>query len=138
MVDRVTERQRALREGFIAELALSFAYPPCSRHDDAADDGSDRVKMVYAYALGLLRNAPRAIRLSALILRMHDHKGDLFVVCARPLPGDLQRALRCAWRDLGNESEENVSFEEPRAERWKRVWEMRRFCDGQDKVSSRD
>ncbi len=84
------------------------------------------------------RPAPRAIRLSALILRMHDHKGDLFVVCARPLPGDLQRALRCAWRDLGNESEENVSFEEPRAERWKRVWEMRRFCDGQDKVSSRD
>ncbi len=138
MIDRVTGRQRALREGFIAEPALSFAYPPCSRHDDAADDGSDRVKMVYAYALGLLRNAPRAIRLSALILRMHDHKGDLFVVCARPLPGDLQRALRCAWRDLGNESEENVSFEEPRAERWKRVWEMRRFCDGQDKVSSRD
>jgi hypothetical protein len=43
MIDCVTGRQRALREGFIAELALSFAYQPCPRHDDAADDGSDRV-----------------------------------------------------------------------------------------------
>ena len=73
------------------------------------------------------RPAPRAIRLPALILRMHDHKGDLFVVCARPLPGDLRRALRRAWREVGDECGENVSFEEPGAERWRWVWRARRF-----------
>ncbi len=125
--DRVAERQRALREGFLGELTLALAHPPCSRHDDTADDRSDRVRLAYAYALGLLRDAPRAVRLSALILRLHDHKGELFVVCARPLPGDLRRALRRAWREVGDECEENVSFEAPGAERWRWVWKARRF-----------
>ncbi len=127
MEDRVAERQRALREGFLGELTLALAHPPCSRHDDTADDRSDRVRLAYAYALGLLRDAPRAVRLSALILRLHDHKGELFVVCARLLPGDLRRALRRAWREVGDECEENVSFEAPGAERWRWVWKARRF-----------
>ena len=127
MEDRVTERQRALREGYAAELPLFLAHPPCSCRGDAADDGADRVRLAYAYALGLLRDAPRAVRLSALILRLHDHKGELFVVCARPLPSDLRRALRRAWREVGDECEENVSFEAPGAETWQNAWSGRRF-----------
>ena len=110
---RWMDRQRNLRRGWLTQVAQHDAYPPCSRHDDAADDQAERVKLTWAYAMGLLGDVERAAAASALILRMHDHKGDLYVLCLRPLPGNMCRALRRAWSELGNEAAECVHFELP-------------------------
>ncbi len=129
MTERSVERQRALRAGWLGDMAAHTAYPPCSRHDDDADDRAERVKLAFAYAMGLLRSRERAAEASELILRLHDHKGDLHVLCVRPLPGEMRRALRRAWREMGAEAAENVTFELPDSPAWASTWEARRFED---------
>lgn len=131
MTERWIGRQRAQRAGALDDLALWYAYPPSSRHDDAADDSAERVKLAWAYAVGLLRDRALAARLSSDVIRLHDHKGELSVLCVRPLPRDLRRALCRAWAEMGAEAAENVVFEWPGSPTWTATWEARRFGHGE-------
>lgn len=105
MEDRITERterledrERALRAGRLVEMGLRDARPPCSRHDDAADDADHRVRLALFRALGLMGTRGTAVAMAAAIRRPRNHKGLLLVVQSKPLPW---RCWQARWGGRG-------------------------------------
>lgn len=101
--------------------------PPCSRYENKnnADDGEERVIVIWAYALGLLGS--RMEEVTESIARLHDHKGTLYVVTRRNLPEDSRWAFRRAWREIAYEVDENVEFVAVKSREWADCWNARRF-----------
>ena len=127
MNERLEEREQAWREGWLGELPMHDGHPACSRHDDAEDDASVRVRMALLYAMGLAGGGAAAAAMAAAIGRAHDNKGMLSVVLRGPLPGRCRRALRRAWAEVACEDAENVAFHAAGDADWLAVWAGRRF-----------
>ncbi len=127
MNERLEERERAWREGWLGELPMHDGHPACSRHGDAVDDASVRVRMALLYAMGLAGGSAAAAAMAATIGRAHDHKGMLSVVLRGPLPGRCRRALRRAWAEVAGEDADCVMFHAAGDPGWRAVWAGRRF-----------
>ena len=74
---------------------------PCSRHDSGRED--IRVRCALAFACGVLGNDAVADKLT----RVHDHKGNLYVMYRAALTDAEKAAFRSAWNAC---YEEDVDF----------------------------
>lgn len=101
-------------------------YPPCS--NDTGGENDTRVAMALGYALGLMRNSKMAREMGQSIARVHDHQGDLFVLCRATLPSAVCGAFRLAWEDVGRAPSNAVHFPMVGSQQWDDVWGSRRFA----------
>lgn len=101
--------------------------PMCSRHDNDADNVDERVRATYCYVLGLLGGIGAAKETIASIVRLHDHKGDLYVVTAKSIGAKAMAAFREAWKEIAYEIPEHVHFVSATSQDWLAVWGSRRF-----------
>lgn len=99
--------------------------PPCSHYEFG--EGSDRVERIWIYVSGRVGGGVHSNKLGRKLTRLHDHKGDLFVVSWEPLTIGEQHVFREAWEMIGRELSENVEFVPPTSEHWNRIWNSRRF-----------
>lgn len=100
-------------------------HPPCSRYEGGENNA--RVAMTVGYALGLMRNSKMARDAAQSIARVHDHKGELFVLSRADLSTALCGAFRLAWEDIGREPSHAVHFLRVGSQQWDDVWAARRF-----------
>ena len=100
------------------------SYPRCSRAGEGENNA--RVAMTLGYALGLMRDSKMARGFARSIARVHDHEGDLFVLCRDALPTAMRGAFRLAWEDIGR-SANTVHFLMVGSAEWEDIWASRRF-----------
>jgi hypothetical protein len=101
--------------------------PMCSRHDNQSDNEDERVRATYFYVLGLLGGISVAQASIAGIVRLHDHKGTLYIVTTEPLGQQVLAAFRQAWAEVAFEVADNVFVELVSSADWQRVWGTRRL-----------
>ena len=97
---------------------------PCSRYEGG--ESNQRVAMTLATAVALSGPGARH-EVQRLVVRVHDHKGTLYVVTRWGLSDGMKAAFRDAWRDVGFELPENVEFLDYTDADWGGVWGARRF-----------
>jgi hypothetical protein len=80
---------------------------PCTRYDH---DGTDaRVAMTIAQAV--LRAGSNAEKeFVASVISVHDHKGELDVLCRKPISKALMFAICSTWEDFACEAMDSVNF----------------------------
>lgn len=113
--------------------------PWFSRHDDACDDDSERVRYVWTYAMGYLRDDAMAEEAGYTIKRVHDHKGVLIVMFDHlpRLPRCVHEAFRKAWGShVAGEDPDQVEFHHVDSNDAACVWDMARFPHGSDPRTS--
>jgi len=99
--------------------------PPCSRYEGG--ESNVRLIKVWVYVAGLIGGDIKAKYLSQKIARLYDYKGTLVVATHRNLSKKVEALFRKAWLEVGCEFEDNVEFCGVRDDRWKLLWDCRRF-----------
>lgn len=99
---------------------------PLRSHYEGGED-DERVTAVLFYAAGLARHHIEPLLLFDRIDRLHDHKGWLYIHLWKPIGDDAEYAIRRAWKEIGIETEENVSFHLRGDPDWLDAWNRRRF-----------
>lgn len=117
----------------MTEYKLSIPRPPCSRYEGGEDN--TRLIKVWDYVTGLLGHD--ATHLATAVARLHDHKGELFIVTRRNLPERFKAIFRHAWAKVGHEFAERVEFNDVRSNRWRQIWACRRFESDWQNLRSR-
>lgn len=101
--------------------------PPCARYEGGEND--DRLIKVWTYVAGLVGGGSNADELGQKVARLYDYKGSLVVATRNRLPAHVEALFRHAWATggLGCEIEEHVEFHDVQSDKWKQLWDSRRF-----------
>jgi hypothetical protein len=125
IMSRIEERKNLISRGLLLSEPPFKTYPACSRYDDAQDDNGYRCAFVYFYALGRLGKKGRSEFEPSSIVRLHNHKGELFVVYRKELPTAMRRALCGAWEYVTRDKSTDVEFVHYESAEWRDVWSRR-------------